>query len=229
MLKQTNRMTLVEQAAEQMERLIESGTWPVGQKIAAEQELMEQLQISRNTLREAVRALVHAGLLKTRQGDGTYVVSSSKLGVVLQQRIEQTELLKTLEVRYALEREAARLAALRRDDEDIEILKQRIQDYEREAAGGDHDAFVAADIKLHIAIVAAAHNELLHELYMHVIDAVTFTIQKSGCYPDHNDDFLLTHKKTVQAIIDGNVSLAGDAVTQYIEVSKTSLDHEETK
>lgn len=80
MLQKTNRQTLVEQVALQMESLIESGEWGVGMRIPAEPELMTELNVSRNTLREAIRALIHAGLLKTKQGDGTYVCSSSALG-----------------------------------------------------------------------------------------------------------------------------------------------------
>ncbi|MBW7458333.1 GntR family transcriptional regulator, partial [Paenibacillus sepulcri] len=79
MLQQPTRLTLVEQVARQIEAMIESGDWAVGTRIPAEPELMTQLQVSRNTLREAIRALIHAGLLKTRQGDGTYVSSSSAL------------------------------------------------------------------------------------------------------------------------------------------------------
>lgn len=62
---------------------IENSEWQVGMRIPPEPELMEQLQVSRNTLREAIRALTYAGLLKTRQGDGTYVCSSSVLGSVI--------------------------------------------------------------------------------------------------------------------------------------------------
>ena len=66
--------------------MIESGKWGVGMRIPAEPELMNELNVSRNTLREAIRALIHAGLLKTKQGDGTYVCSSSALGAVLKKR-----------------------------------------------------------------------------------------------------------------------------------------------
>src|SRR5699024_1523815 len=83
--------------------------WAVGERLPSEMELMKEFDVSRNTLREAIRALVHAGLLETKQGSGTIVQSSSALGAALQRRIEKSTVIETLEVRLALEREAAQL------------------------------------------------------------------------------------------------------------------------
>lgn len=63
--------------------MIGSGGWPLGEKIPAEPELMAALGVSRNTVREAARALVHAGLLDARPGDGTYVTATDGLGAAL--------------------------------------------------------------------------------------------------------------------------------------------------
>lgn len=68
MLEKPKKLTLVEQVADQLQTLIESGQWPVGTRIPPEPELSEALGVSRNTIREAVRAMVHAGLLQTKQG-----------------------------------------------------------------------------------------------------------------------------------------------------------------
>lgn len=56
-----------------LEELIGSGEWPVGFRVPPEPELVRALGVSRNTVREAVRALVHVGMLDPRPGDGTYV------------------------------------------------------------------------------------------------------------------------------------------------------------
>src|SRR5699024_2510610 len=120
MFKKANRMSLVEQVVSQIEHLIESGHWSVGDRLPPEMELMKEFDVSRNTLREAIRALVHAGLLETKQGSGTIVKSTSALGVALHRQVEKSNLYETLEVRLALEREAAQLAALRRNEEDLQ-------------------------------------------------------------------------------------------------------------
>ncbi|MEI0737966.1 GntR family transcriptional regulator [Paenibacillus sp. JTLBN-2024] len=67
-LQRPTKQTLVEQIAAQLEQLIEDGTWPVGERIPAEPELVKELGVSRNTIREAIHALIHAGMLRTRQG-----------------------------------------------------------------------------------------------------------------------------------------------------------------
>ena len=104
-IQKANRSTLVEQVTIQIEHMIEIGQWKVGEKIPAEPELMGQFEVSRNTLREAIQALVHVGLLQTRQGIGTTVKSDNDLGLALERKIKKSDLLETLEVRLGLERD----------------------------------------------------------------------------------------------------------------------------
>ncbi|MCQ6558799.1 FadR/GntR family transcriptional regulator [Paenibacillus mendelii] len=219
MLQKTNRLTLVEQVAMQMEALIESGQWAVGMRIPAEPELMDELCVSRNTLREAIRALIHAGLLKTRQGDGTYVCSSSVLGAALQRRISRTNVVQTLEVRHALEREAAYLAAQHRTDEDAAAMQACLQACELAAEDNDNQAYVAADIQLHQAIVAASHNDILIELYGHLIEAVQESVSAVH-KPGNQAIYLLTHRQVIEAIIAREGEAAAASVHRYIEDSK---------
>src|SRR6202034_1339620 len=74
-LTSLRRSPLVELAVSQLREQVLSGQWPVGGRLPAETELAQRLEVGRSTVREAVRALVHAGLLETRQGSGTYVRS----------------------------------------------------------------------------------------------------------------------------------------------------------
>ncbi|EWM16430.1 GntR-family transcriptional regulator, partial [Kutzneria sp. 744] len=97
-LATTRRTGLVDQVIEQMRKAISSGEWPVGQRIPAEPELVSALGVGRNTVREAVRALAHAGLLEVRQGDGTFVRATSELSGAVR-RLVGDELREVLEVR----------------------------------------------------------------------------------------------------------------------------------
>ena len=72
-LTSPRREPLADQVIAQLRTQITSGEWPVGSRIPTEVELVEQLGVARNTVREAVRALAHNGLLDIRQGSGTYV------------------------------------------------------------------------------------------------------------------------------------------------------------
>lgn len=62
-----------------------SGQWPRDERIPSEFELMEQLQVSRGTLREAIKALSHVGMLEVLRGDGTYVRATSEFDGAAQQ------------------------------------------------------------------------------------------------------------------------------------------------
>jgi 2-methylisocitrate lyase-like PEP mutase family enzyme len=72
-LRTAHRASLVDQVIDQLKDQITSGAWVVGDKIPPEPVLSDGIGVGRNTVREAVRALTHAGLLECRQGDGTYV------------------------------------------------------------------------------------------------------------------------------------------------------------
>lgn len=126
MIQKINRLSLVEQVAEQMEQLIEQGQWKVGEKLPPEMELMDKFGVSRNTLREAIRALVHAGLLETKQGSGTLVRSTSVLGAALKRHVKKSTMMETLEVRFALEKQAAKMAAERRTEGDLAKLEASV-------------------------------------------------------------------------------------------------------
>ncbi|SDE62415.1 transcriptional regulator, GntR family [Paenibacillus sp. UNCCL117] len=228
MLKKTTRLTLVDQVIVQLEAMIESGDWTVGEKIPPEPELIAKLQVSRNTLREGIKALCHAGVLVTRQGDGTYVSSRSALGAALQRRAQQSGLLETLEVRQALEREAARLSAVRRTDEDIARIRHYQQLCREYARSGDIERYVETDLCLHQSIVEATGNAMLVELYSHMTDAVRESIMLS---PHRKTSSFLhadKHQLLIEAIIEGDEEKAGQAVLQDIAELKQAWEEEES-
>lgn len=175
-LASTRRTGLVDQVISQLRTQIDSGEWGVGDRIPTESELADQLEVGRNTVREAVRALAHAGLLEIRQGAGTFVRASSELGGALRRRLERSRLRENLEVRRALEVEAARLSALRHSEEDMATIDHTMALREEAHAARDMSAFVEADFALHKAVVKATHNTLLIELYNDIAQVVYASI-----------------------------------------------------
>src|SRR6266853_200712 len=127
------------EAIETIRELIASGEWGPGTRLPREADLAAQLGLSRNSLREAVRALSLARVLEVRQGDGTYV-SSLEAGELLEPTSLATNLLQgrtvleLFEVRRMLEPEAAAMAALRADDETKAALRHEL---DRMYAAGD--------------------------------------------------------------------------------------------
>ncbi len=144
---------------------ITSGAWPVGSRIPTEPELVAELGVARNTIREAVRALAHNGLLDIRQGSGTYVAATSELAGVMQRRFAAADPADVRELRRTLEVAAAGFAARRRTAADLDRLDTLYAQREQAWADGDRDGFVDGDAAFHRAVVAASHNEVLIELY----------------------------------------------------------------
>ncbi|GAB2500456.1 FadR/GntR family transcriptional regulator [Nocardiopsis aegyptia] len=175
-LASTRRTGLVDQVISQLRAQIDSGEWGVGDRIPTESELSDQLEVGRNTVREAVRALAHAGLLEIRQGAGTFVRASSELGGALRRRLERSRLRENLEVRRALEVEAARLAALRHSDEDMAGIDRAMALREEAWRERDMGTFVEADFTFHRAVVNATHNTLLIDLYDDIAQVVYASI-----------------------------------------------------
>lgn len=228
----TRRGSLVDQVITQLRAAISSGEWPVGHRIPPETELVAVLDVGRNTVREAVRALAHGGLLEVRQGDGTYVRATSELSGALR-TLCGPELREVLEVRRTLEVEAARLAAARRTDDDLAALRAALA--ERDVAveavagtarAGDRPAAAAleraarADTDFHTAVVRCAGNDLLAELYRGVVEAVAGSVVTTmpGTVGTDED---VSHGGIVDAIADRDVERAareaGDFLTRLID------------
>ena len=176
MLEPIRKGSLVETAIDSLKHAIESGDWSVGDRLPVESELSGSLGVSRNTVREAVRVLVHVGMLETRQGDGTYVRATRDAGETLR-RIARTQLTDQLEVRIMLETEAAKLAAGNRTDQDLHDMTSALD--ARARAGTDLQARIHHDEAFHHALVAASHNSALVELYDYFSHAVSQTIEQT--------------------------------------------------
>lgn len=222
-LQRPTKRTLVEQIVAQLEQLIENGTWPVGERIPAEPELVKELGVSRNTIREAIHALIHAGLLRTRQGDGTYVCSASSLKPVLSRRLERSKLSETLEVRSALEQEGARLAARRRTPEDIGKIRSAYEACVRAEASEDIELHVQADYAFHKEIIAAAHNSILSDLY----DSISEAVRQVVTYGSSRLCLLRLHSelnaRLVESIANRDEDRSAEAVREYIDASRSIL------
>lgn len=164
-LSHPRRSALSEQVIAELRNQITSGEWPVGSRIPTEPELVEQLGVARNTVREAVRALAHNGLLDIRQGSGTYVAATSELAGVMHRRFAETDPQHIAELRSTLEAGAAKLAAERRTEKDLKQLDALLLRREEAWDSGDAEAFVTADATFHLAVVAASHNDVMTALH----------------------------------------------------------------
>lgn len=158
------RHPLAEQAAEEILRRVGTGEWPLGHKLPGETTLAAQLGVGRSTIREAVRELAGKRVLESRQGAGVFVIGAQAVED-WDQVLRRADITDVLEGRLAIETEAARLAANRRTPADLRALKQTLAARERAAREDSDEGYVEADLVFHRAIVIAAHNAVLTELF----------------------------------------------------------------
>ncbi|MEU8552045.1 FadR/GntR family transcriptional regulator [Streptomyces roseoverticillatus] len=213
-LNSPRRSRLVDQVIAELRGQITSGEWPVGSRIPTEPELVEQLGVARNTVREAVRALAHNGLLDIRQGSGTYVAATSELAGVMNRRFADADPLHVAELRSALEASAARLAARRRTEQDLVLLAALLERREEAWRSGDAERFVEADATLHAAVVSAAHNEVISEVYAD-LGGVMREFLRADVGTALRPEGLVDHGRLVAAIEEGDEETAGAEASAY--------------
>lgn len=158
--------SVVDEAIDQIKRRIESGELAPGHKLPPESALARQLDLSRLSLREAVRALVMAGVLEVRHGAGTFVTDLRPDRVVdaigrFLQLSQDTGVDELFECRRVIEPGATSLAATRIDQPQLEVLAERV---ERMQHLREPEDLVTEDLAFHAGIVAASGNRTLQSL-----------------------------------------------------------------
>lgn len=144
---------------QQVVAAIEDGDLAVGSVLPSERTLAIQLQVSRPTLREAVRVLCEHGVLRvsTGRGGGIQVVSDA-IPPALSQPVEisPADVGHVLDARRLLEPRVAQLAALYATDQDLEILEAVVA--AQKAAVDTPDRFEQLELQFHLAMARSAHN-----------------------------------------------------------------------
>lgn len=155
---------LTDRVIDALRQRIADGTWPLHHRLPVEAALAKDLGVGRSTIREAIRVLVHAGLLEVRQGDGTYVRSRREIDAALRRRVLGAHLMEAFEVRRALEIEVARLAALRCNDADLTLLRE-LATLREQAYRGSGEDYRSADGAFREHLLGMTGNALLADLY----------------------------------------------------------------
>ncbi|WP_051161829.1 FadR/GntR family transcriptional regulator [Nocardia brevicatena] len=159
---QVRRHPLAAQAAELLLARIRAGEWPLGHRLPGETTLAAQLGVGRSTLREAVRELAGRGVLDSRQGAGVFVTALD-VPDDWDTLLRRAGIVSVIEARIAIEAEAAALAAVRRTPADLRAIRRALAG--RAVTGLSIAEHVDADMAFHRAVIVAAHNDVLTQLF----------------------------------------------------------------
>jgi len=227
-MEQVQRTSLADQAARLLLERIRSGEWPLGAKLPGETTLAPQLGVGRSTVREAIRQLAGRGVLQTRQGAGVFVTAldvSEDWDVVLR----QADIAAVIEGRIAIETEAAALAAQRRTASDVRAMRRALA--QRVTMGQTTEEYVDADMALHRTVVAAAHNNVLLELFdgfvprvrQAMIDMLNLRPTGTPCDAEASGNDQEAHAELVQSIADRDPATAAQLSRTHLISLKAAL------
>lgn len=217
------RRRLVDTVIERLQRQISLGALAPGDKLPNETELTESFGVSRTTIREAVGALSHAGLLVVRQGDGTYVTDAAPGRESLDARLRRAAALDVYEVRRALEVEAARLAASRRSAADVRRLRALLAERDQRRRAREIEAAVDVDVEFHASIAAATRNAVLADVYRAFTSVLREALVGIGRDSAARTDTTDLHHALVDAIDARDAERAAAVTDQLLDADAMDL------
>lgn len=224
-------MRLSDRLAVQLRALIDEQGLKPGDRLPAERRLAEALGASRPSVREAIRQLASQGLLRSRQGGGTYVQAAESavdwpdrhLMRPLDELVSDDPEYRydVLEARYALEGSTAWHAAVRATAQDRQAIMRCFDDMQHFQEQGDPAQAAQADVQFHLAIAQASHNVVLLQMMRGVFELLraTVTENRQRMYQvQHTQDQLTAqHRALMDAILRGDAEAARSAVWQHLE------------
>jgi GntR family transcriptional repressor for pyruvate dehydrogenase complex len=217
-LKPIKPKKISDQVFDQLRELIFRGDLKPGEQIMPERELAEALNVSRTSVRDAIRKLVVMGLLEQQQGQGTFVRDPESSPLAIAMESQNASLIDLLEVRMGMECNAAALAAKRADEKDIQFLEKSLIQMRHDIQGGRLGN--EADVSFHMAITYATKNPLQVYLMKNFFDFLFIGIKENlkHLYEDKNnmDIILSQHQYIADAIKSKNPDAATDAMKTHI-------------
>lgn len=169
------KRSLSDELADRLREKIQKGTYGPGDRLPTEPELMSLFEVSRSTVREAMRVLANSGWVKVQQGLGTFVESNNVSGEPLGQRLKRGEEEDLEEVRSLLEYRIVEKAAVHRTDADIRHMRECLRLRQVHAQKGETAACIEIDLEFHSRLAAASGNPVLADLYQ----ALAIRLKKS--------------------------------------------------
>lgn len=216
--KAIKKRSLYQDIVGQIHDFIRDGVLKPGDRLPAERELAERLEVGRSSVREAIRALELQGLVVSRPGAGTFVTNESLdtlMSIIASTRTGQVEALNDIfEVRHLLEPQIAGLAAQRATPEDIRRMEQAVGKQELEIASGESG--VAGDTAFHFALAQATQNWALMKVMPTITDVLKESRDQSLQTPGRPERSLASHKYILETIVNRDAEGARSAMEHHI-------------
>lgn len=221
-----------EQVIDQIKDMIQKGTLKRGDKLPSERDLVEQLQVSRASIREALRALEVVGLIECRQGEGNYINASFQdnlfepLSIMF--LLEGSSPAQIWELRKIIEVEAAGLAAKRITEEQLKELKELTESFMN---CDDEDINVEIDKQFHYKIAEFSGNVLIFNILRTVstlVDHFIEDVRKLILVQQENREILFSQHKEIYLSMEKHSSKAArKAMREHLDFANIYMSRVE--
>ncbi|MBO8138102.1 MAG: GntR family transcriptional regulator [Desulfotomaculum sp.] len=210
-IKLDNYKPLREIVFETLRDAIINGKLKPGERLM-EIQLAEEMGVSRTPVREAIRKLELEGLVVMVPRKGAYVAG-----------ISMKDIVDVFEVRAALDALAARLAAERITDDELDQLEKSIVSIHEVSDGKNIEEVVARDTGFHEIIYKASRNEKLIQIITHLKEQLQRFRATSLALPGRTKEAVEEHKQIVEALSERDAELAAQLAYQHIENAENSM------
>ncbi len=207
----------------QIHQLLLDGKLKKGDRLLPEREMAKELGVSRPALREALSALESTGVIERRKGGGCYVrrfSSNDLITSIVSSKSDEQLFMDILEVREVLESKAVELAIGRATEQDLQRIDEAIKMMEIPGAGSG----IEADIRFHLFIAAASHNEIIFKLTKNIGNLLYSTREQTLELPGRKKESTIEHKQIFQAIKEKKRGRAVQAMKLHIRKVENLID-----
>jgi GntR family transcriptional regulator, transcriptional repressor for pyruvate dehydrogenase complex len=216
------RMSAVEYVLRDVREAMDSGVIKVGERLPSESALAARYSVSRSVVREVLRSCEAMGLTVTRNGKGTFVVTTHPADLMF----AGYSAAHLMEARPAVEVPAAALAALRRTEEQIEQLQQLVERMEQEP---DPIIWPRLDASFHLAIAQASGNPVFADVLARIESALSGQSEMLNVQVDRRAASMTEHRAIVAAIARASAVEAEDAMRYHLDEVRDALSVSLTK
>ncbi|GLH72250.1 GntR family transcriptional regulator [Geothrix limicola] len=223
---------LYEEIVEQIKKLITDGRLKPGDKLLAERELAEQFQVSRASVREAIRTLEMLGVIDIRPGEGTFVRGTETDDIIrplaMFLAVERSSLLDMFEMRRIFETATASLAAERATEEELDHIEAMLEKMRERLNVLDPEKGEEFDAAFHYAVAEATHNSLLTKLFKTVSEefAKANSVARRQLYHDNIQNaqrIIDQHSEILEAIRSRSPKKASEAMLAHLIFAEGEL------
>jgi GntR family transcriptional repressor for pyruvate dehydrogenase complex len=224
MLRAVKQKRVYQDIVAQIQGLLDDGQLKAGHQLPSERELSELFQVSRASVREAIRALESMGYVEIRSGEGTYVATtveslfSPLASAIREQKDPYREI---FEARMILEPQIAALAAERASPSDVQQLETILEEQAKQIAQGETG--VEADTTFHSTLARAARNKVFLRINEAIVESLREVREQSLQGERRPARSLAGHRAILKAIHVRDPAGARRAMLEHLEAIERNI------